>query len=207
MIVNGDGVIDMPEGTSSRYYSFTKLVAKGTIRTPEGEILEVKGASWFDHQWGNFVSFFRPWDWFSFQMEDGTEYNLFHFRDALGFSGRTCINKLSPAAELEMSRKMTLSRDVWWKSPRSGDWFVTKWTLELPDLGERFVVSTPQEDQEMPRVGWWDVAPAYWEGTISIVRTDRDGKLIKGIGYAEHFPYSRPRFPLPGALQLGGAHN
>lgn len=193
MIVNGDGVIDMPEGTTSRYYSFTRMATTGTLTTADGRKIRLSGRSWFDHQWGNFIALFRPWDWFSFQMEDGSDYNLFHFRPGPGFAGRSHVNVLRPDGKLEVSRDLAIARLGWWKSPRSGKYYVTRWTLTSPGgRDETFEVTTPVEDQEMPRANLTDIPPAYWEGTIDVVRTCGDGTSTRGVGYAEHMPYRRP---------------
>ena len=194
MIVNGDGVIDMPEGSTSRYYSVTRLTTSGTLEFPGRELVNVNGRSWFDHQWGNFVVFFRPWDWFSLQMDDGSDYNLFHFRPALGFNGRTCVNVLRPDGKLEVSRDLGIERRAWWTSPASGGHFVTRWSLTSPSAGESFDVSTPVPDQEMPRTGGIDIPPAYWEGAIDVVRTRTGaGGITRGVGYCEHMPYRAER--------------
>jgi predicted secreted hydrolase len=213
MMVNGDGVIDMPEGTTSRYYSFTRMRTTGTLRGPTGSSVRLAGQSWFDHQWGNFIALFKPWDWFSFQMEDGSDYNLFHFRQGRRTSrgelpeiradeagrrslrsraGRSCVNVLRQNGQLQVDRRLAVHRKRWWKSPRTGDLYVTGWTLDVPATGERFEVATPVEDQEMARLAWHDVPPGYWEGAIDVVRHNPDGTVTRGLGYAEQFPY-RPR--------------
>lgn len=192
MKINGNAIIDMPEGGSSWYYSVTRSATKGTIEKADGTKIEVSGTSWFDHQWGTFIVLFGPWDWFSFQMDDGTDYNLFHFREDFPIKVPDSINRLSADERFFSSTKMTLQRKDWWKSPRTGDYFVTRWILELPDTKEKFEVTTPLADQEMPRTSWKDFPPAYWEGVIEIKRLEADGRVTRGLGYCEHMPYSRP---------------
>lgn len=189
--INGDGVIDMPEGTTSRYYSRTLLATRGSL-TRGAERFEVSGQSWFDHQWGNFVSLLRPWDWFCIQMDDGTAYNLFSFREGWWHSQRADVNVLEPSEAHHVSKGLVVERDAWWQSPKSGKWYVSDWTLRLPQRGEVLKVTTTQANQEMPRVGWYDFAPSYWEGRMTVTRTKADGSVDHGVSYCEHFPYSRP---------------
>lgn len=189
MIVNGDGIIKMPEGGLSRYYSRTRMATRGRIVAPDGQATAVTGRSWFDHQWGNFIVLFRPWDWFSFQMEDGSDYNLFSFREHTGHASYACTNTLSSRGALGVGTQMALTRDAWWTSPRTGNRFVTGWTIGLADRGETFRVTTPLADQEMPRAGPQDIPPHYWEGTVTVERRDATGRVTRGIGYCEHMPY------------------
>jgi predicted secreted hydrolase len=188
MSINGDGVIDMPEGTTSRYYSFTRLRTTGTVQTARGTV-SLTGQSWYDHQWGNFIVFFRPWDWFSFQMEDGTDYNLFSFRKSVFGREYNCVNRLSPVGTLGVENRMGLERRSWWKSPHTGDRYVMNWMVKLPGTNETFDVSTPLEDQEMYRSSWYDFPLPYWEGTIDVLRHNPDGTTTRGVGYCEHMPY------------------
>jgi len=195
MMVNGNGVIKMPEGGTSKYYSFTRMRTTGTIETAGGAQSTVTGLSWFDHQWGNFVVLLRPWDWFAFQMEDGTDYNLFSFRAVLGYQTRACANALKPDGSLQVSNRMQLARTAWWKSPRTGDNFVTAWKVTIPDRNEVFDVTTPAPDQEMHRVGLTDLPPPYWEGTVNVIRHNADGSVTRGVGYSEHMPYKKQEDP------------
>lgn len=188
MPVNGDGVIDMPEGTTSRYYSLSRLTTTGTLTDATGNHA-ITGQSWFDHQWGNFIALFRPWDWFCLQLEDGTDYNIFHFRDALGFPGRTCVTRLDARGRLTFTQDVSLARRAFWTSPRTGDRFVTRWDVELRGLGERVTLTAQADDQEMPRRGWWDFPPAYWEGAMDVTVTRPDAPARRGVGFCEHFPH------------------
>ena len=65
------------EGKASCYVSFPRLRVDGEI---DGQT--VQGTAWMDHEW--FTHQLDPgqvgWDWFSVQLEDGTEYMLFQLR-------------------------------------------------------------------------------------------------------------------------------
>src|SRR5258708_35738601 len=81
--LHGDnGVIPFgPLGTSD-YYSWTSLLASGTI-LDHGVPVKVTGLSWVDHQWGafNFASG-AGWDWFSVQLAGGRQYMLYFIRNS-----------------------------------------------------------------------------------------------------------------------------
>lgn len=192
LLINGNGIIDMPEGTTSRYYSFTRLKTTGTLTRKGASPVPVEGLSWFDHQWGNFIAFFRPWDWFCFQMDDGTDYNLFGFRKTWPFSERAHVNVLDSQGHTWVGKELQIARLTWWQSPKTEDYYVVKWRLRIPDRDETFTVSATIPAQEMPRTGWRDIAPAYWEGSVEAERRGPGGELTGGIGYSEHWPYGQP---------------
>lgn len=190
MNVNGNGLIDMPEGTTSRYYSRTSLAATGSV-SQDGQVHPVTGSVWFDHQWGNFWAMFRPWDWFCVQMEDGTRYNLFSFRKVRWHEEETYVNVLRPDGELETYRNLVIHRDRWWRSPHTKKHYVVDWTLDFPERQEKMVIRSTLDDQEMYRVNWRDVPPTYWEGSLVVERTNADGSITHGRSYGEHFPYKK----------------
>lgn len=78
----GTGVIRQSFAGTSHYYSDTRMRATGTIRVG-GKPVAVTGDSWFDHQWGDYESDPRAfnWNWFSCRFDDGTELMLYEFRD------------------------------------------------------------------------------------------------------------------------------
>ena len=125
-------------------------------------------------------------------MMDGTAYNLFSFREGWWHAQRADVNVLSPTEGHEFSKGLEVQRDAWWKSPESGLWYVTDWTIRIPQRGEVLKITTTQANQEMPRVGWYDFAPNYWEGRMTVTRTKADGSVDHGLSYCEHFPYSKP---------------
>ncbi len=61
-------------GNASYYYSLTRLATEGTVAVG-GQTYQVQGASWMDHEFS--TSALGPeqvgWDWFSLQLDDGTE--------------------------------------------------------------------------------------------------------------------------------------
>lgn len=190
LIINGNGIIDMPEGIDSYYYSMTRLKTSGTL-VIDGQSVPVTGQSWMDHQWGHFVAMRIGWDWFSFQMEDGSEYNLFGFRKRNGEKLKRYVNAYTPGNKALHSQDFRIERLQWWKSPKTGRNYVTKWRVTLPQTQEVFEVEAVQPDQEVAATKIYDIAPTYWEGRSRIVKVRPDGTRVNGVGYTEHFDYTR----------------
>jgi predicted secreted hydrolase len=188
LMINGNGLIDMPEGIDSYYYSLTRLKTEGSI-SEGSKVSNVKGTSWMDHQWGNFYVLRTGWDWFSFQMDDGTDYNLFSFRSRKDQTLKQFVNVTDAQSKASVGSKMNLKRLSWWNSFNTSDLYVNKWEVSLPERNEKFIVQAQVDNQEVYPTKPYDIAPTYWEGTCNITKIMPDGKEIKGMGYIEHFPY------------------
>ena len=75
-----NGIIPMSLSGESYYYSRTRMTATGSVKI--GKKSEtVKGIVWFDHQWGDFLTGKLAWDWFSLQLDDGSDIMIYHLRD------------------------------------------------------------------------------------------------------------------------------
>jgi predicted secreted hydrolase len=190
MLSNGNGKIDMPEGGLSYYYSLTRLHTVGWI-TAGKETYQVSGNSWLDHQWGNFYVRKKSWDWFSFQMDDSTDYNLYSFRDRNDKIARQYINVLDSSGQLYNSDRMLIKKTRMWKNVRTGRRYVTGWELILPERKDTFIVKARKEDQELFDMQGRDFFPSYWEGSCIVEKRSAGGKRVFGRGFSEHYPYSR----------------
>ena len=90
------------EGKASYYVSFPLLAVNGTLNGAS-----VTGTAWMDHEW--FTHQLDPdqrgWDWFSIQLENGTELMLFQLRRTDGsidpFSSGTYIAPRRPRGPSE----------------------------------------------------------------------------------------------------------
>lgn len=78
----GTGLIRQSLAGTSAYYSATRMAARGAVRRA-GRRIPFTGTAWLDHQWGDFASDRRAfdWDWFSCRFDDRTELMLYRFRD------------------------------------------------------------------------------------------------------------------------------
>ena len=188
--IDHDGVIDMPEGIDSYYYSLTRNDHVGTL-TIAGKSFKVTGQSWMDHQWGNFYCLKWRWDWFALQMSDGSEYCIYRSRtprDVVDECGAS-IRLADGSRDYSNNAKMEVLQ--WWESPKTGNHYATKWRLILPHRNESFLVEAVLVPQELPPQWFLDKLPPYWEGRCRVVR-EQDG--VEGVAYCEQFPYNGPSF-------------
>ncbi len=188
MLVNGDGKIDMPEGGESFYYSLTRLKTKGVVSI-DGTPMPVTGSSWMDHQWGNFYVMDKGWDWFSFQMEDSTEYNLYSFRNSRGRTLKQFVNVLNDQSKISSYREMKILRSSWWENKVTSNKYITAWKLILPGRRDTFFVDANMNNQEIYARKRSDFFPSYWEGRCTVIKKTADGRIVRGQGFAEHFPF------------------
>jgi predicted secreted hydrolase len=190
-VLHNGGYIEYGPPGGSYYYSRTRLRVAGELAQPDGEPMPVSGIAWMDHQWGNFVvASAGGWDWYSLQLDDGTELMLYVLR---GPSGETTgvygsqvladgsVPDLAPGSvQAEATGR--------WTSPHTGGTYPSGWLLSLPG-GERLDVRPQLQDQELwfPSTASGFGAMAYWEGTVS-VSGDRTG-----VGYVELTGYAQER--------------
>ncbi|MBK5270580.1 MAG: hypothetical protein JJE22_06160 [Bacteroidia bacterium] len=187
LLINGNGLIDM-EGGKSFYYSLTRLRTSGNLEIG-GCSMPVTGNSWMDHQWGNFHVLNRGWDWFSFQMEDSTEYNLYSFRNKRNKTLKQFVNILDKQNRRTSIPEMSISRMNWWNNKETSNRYTTSWEIILPVRNDTFIVSVKMMNQELFASKTFDFLPSYWEGACTVVKKTANGGTVRGLGYAEQFPY------------------
>ncbi len=198
----GDGYTDYPAPYAGYTYydSRSRLRASGTLKIA-GVTHPVSGEVWMDQQWGQPLQTAPPtilgptietdygWDWFQVQLDSGDELMLFILR-AKGkeiLAGGTWIGQDCAYESLD-----TTAFDVTalssWKSPHTGKTYPQNWQIALPKKGITFTATAVVADQEVykhqsnPLLA--SLAPAYWEGKVSVVGTGPSGK-VSGRGYAE----------------------
>ena len=175
-------------GNASIYYSMTRLGSSGTLRIGDQKF-EVKGQSWMDHEFGS--SFLEPgqlgWDWFSLQLDDGSDLMLFQIRQALGVPAMSgTLVKPDGTVEVLTQDQFKLRPSDPWKSPATGAPYPLKWKISLPRQHLELQVTTPLSNQEMisPKAG-----PSYWEGAV-VAEGMLNDQPIHGQGYLEMTGYS-----------------
>jgi predicted secreted hydrolase len=179
------------EGQASYYYSFTRVQVSGAI-TFEGVTHHVKGLAWMDHEFGSSILFQDQagWNWFSLQLENGTELMLFHLRKKDGTAERplgTFVPETGTPVDLQGQRIVLTPGDVW-KSPHTGARYPLNWTVEIPAEHLTLEVTPLVPDQEL--TGRRGPAVAYWEGAVT-VKGWRNGAPVRGRGYVELTGYAR----------------
>ncbi|HJQ24980.1 MAG TPA: lipocalin-like domain-containing protein [Blastocatellia bacterium] len=178
-------------GNASHYYSLTRLETAGRMIVG-GQVFEVNGASWMDHEFG--TSFLEEeesgWDWFSVQLDDGRELMLFEIRRRDGQidprSSGTLVDRDGRATHIRFGEFTLTSSDVW-RSPVSGAEYPTAWTLDLPRFQLRLATRAAFAEQEMRTAESTGVT--YWEGSINVTGT-AEGRPVAGRGYLEMTGYA-----------------
>ncbi|HEY3523539.1 MAG TPA: lipocalin family protein, partial [Candidatus Limnocylindrales bacterium] len=186
-----DGWIDVGPAGSSYYYSRTREPTRGTLML-DGDRVPVTGISWFDHQWGDFISVGGGgWDWFAVNLDDGTDLTLSLVRAADGtfpLVYGTLIPRGKPAEHLAAT-EFSVETTGHWTSPRTGAVYPAGWRIWLPREDLTIVLDPTVASQEL------DTRPTtgvvYWEGSQAVtvvrdgVRRERAGDAyVELTGYA-----------------------
>jgi predicted secreted hydrolase len=193
LVIHGhDGVSQKAEGEgrASHYYSFTRLSSEGVLRKGNEQI-PVSGLSWFDHEWATneLAANQAGWDWFSLQLDDGSDLMLFQLRTKGGGrdpnSAGTFVDAKGVATPLA-EEDFTLDPVETWSSPESGGRYPIAWRIAIPRLQVRLEVRSALKDQELR------LKPIiYWEGAIRAQGAHGE-RAVKGHGYLEMTGYAGP---------------
>jgi predicted secreted hydrolase len=193
-VIHGvDGISQKSEGAghASHYFSQTRLNTQGTL-TVQGVAYKVDGLAWMDHEFftEQMAANLNGWDWFSLQLDDGSELMLYRMRRKDGtadpYSSGTYVDPTG--------RFKHLTRDAFelvpgklWTSPASGGRYPIAWTIRIPSLKLDLVLGTRLADQEL--AGKSKASPVYWEGAIEVAG-EKQGKAVTGAGYLEMTGYA-----------------
>jgi predicted secreted hydrolase len=169
-------------GNASYYYSMPRLATSGTVRV-DGVRHRVQGLSWLDREWS--TSALGPgqagWDWFSLQLNDGSDLMYYRLRRKDGSSDPHSRG----LAQQPDGTRVDLHPDSvhiqplgWWTSP-SGARYPTAWSLRVPALDRDLTVRALIPEQ------WMDLTVRYWEGAVEA----RDQHGPAGYGYLEMTGY------------------
>lgn len=174
-------------GNASYYYSYPRLSARGTV-TVDGESIPVTGLAWMDREWSTsaLAEGQEGWDWFSLQLDDGSELMVYQIRRSDG----------SPSLESEgvwiapdgaptrlAAGAYTLEPTATWTSPVDGAEYPSGWRIDVPELDMELEVEPVLADQEL------NVTFRYWEGAVD-VDGRRASEEISGRGYVELTGYA-----------------
>jgi predicted secreted hydrolase len=175
-------------GNASYYYSLTRLETEGTVQKGS-ERFQVSGTSWMDHEYSTSAlsSGQVGWDWFSIQLDDGSELMVFQIRREDG-----TIDPFSSGAFIAADGSTTpLGKDDFkiivegtWQSPHTSADYPSRWKLSLPALDLTLNLTPHLADQEL------NVSYSYWEGAVQ-VSGQRAGKAVNGNGYVELTGYAQ----------------
>ena len=191
---DGDGYIDYGNGTASYYYSWTRMDVTGALDLGQGW-QRVSGEAWMDHQWGDFATYQEGgWDWFSVQLEDGTDVMLYLIRGADGNTLRVDGSIVSRDGEFSVLGEgdFAITADGQWASPGTGTRYPSGWNITILEDELEMKITPSLLDQELDTRATTGVI--YWEGEAVVAATHR-GRPVAGYGYTELTGYA-PYEPL-----------
>ena len=174
-------------GNASTYYSLTRLASNGTVRVGE-TAYKVDGLSWMDHEFSTSAlgAELVGWDWFSIQLDDGSELMVYQFQREDGtadpFSSGTYVDAAGKPTQLGHQDFAVTVNDTW-RSPHSGATYPAQWTVTVPSEYLILEVTPYLADQEL------DASFIYWEGAVKIAG-EHAGSAMSGNGYVELTGYA-----------------
>lgn len=194
-ILNGhasDGVSFKDHGEASRYFSYTRMTAEGTI-TIGKQVEKVVGTSWMDREFGTWTTTEnqKGWDWFSFQFDDETELMVYHIRDEFdcpsSFSSGSFIDREGNRTHLARE-DFELTPTGYWKSPATDAVYPSGWRVRVAKFEIDVTVTPVLKNQELDTRGTTMVI--YWEGAC-VAEGTRGANRLTGRAYVELVGYDR----------------
>lgn len=176
----GTGYISVA-GRESYYYSLTDLRVTGFV-TINGKHIAVEGKAWMDHQWADVPYARDRWNWFSLQLNDGTDLMCVEYTSDGKKSYLVDTIRANGTTEHGTELIMTPGTEVW-KSPKTHAVYPLSWEIAIPETDTRFNVRAAIPDQELLLVGM-----NYWEGPVDVSGSIGD-KKVSGVGFMELVGY------------------
>jgi predicted secreted hydrolase len=178
---------------SSYYYSRPQLVTEGRVRYAKQEqALEVRGTSWFDHEWSSEILAEGAigWDWLGLNMLDGSALTIFRIRNSNSEKQGVDIHhyaawRSSQGETRNFTPRFEALRK--WTSKRTGATYPVSWQIMLGDI--KLLIEPLMDDQELD--GRRSTGTVYWEGAVTVKEVSSQAKLI-GRGYLELTGYHQP---------------
>lgn len=188
-VLHDGGLVSFGAAGDSYYYSRTRMEVAGAI-VDHGEPISVRGLAWCDRQWGNFLVLGGGWDWFSIQLEDGSDVMLNVIRDDQGITRLAYGTYVEPSGTYRhlSAADFEVTATGAWTSPRSGARYPMGWRARLHDPAMDVAIAPVLEDQELDTLR--STNTVYWEGANDVAGTV-NGRPIRGQAYVELTGYGR----------------
>ena len=186
-VLHGGGLVTFGPAGDSYYYSRTRMSLSGTIED-HGQPIAVHGQAWFDKQWGNFLVMGGGWDWFSIQLDDGTDVMLNLIRDRQGTVQLAYGTYVMPDGSFRNldGNQFAVAALGSWTSPHTGITYPSGWRASIRDAALDLTLQPVIPDQELDTHE--STGLIYWEGAQAVTGT-LDGRPIAGKGYVELVGY------------------
>jgi len=172
-------------GNASYYYSFPRMKTQGKLSVA-GQTMAVTGLAWLDREWGTSMLADNQagWDWFSLQLNDGSELMFYRLRRQDGTVEPASAGMLiGPDGQARPLAKDEIGIEslAFWDSPGGGR-YPARWKLTVKPTGQILDVRPVLADQEFRHDA------RYWEGAVD-VSDPATGQGI-GRGYVELTGYA-----------------
>jgi predicted secreted hydrolase len=177
------GTISLGPLGPAHYYSWTSLATSGTM-VDHGVSLRVTGRSWMDHEWSNTLSGAAGWDWFSVQLDNGTQYMLQFIRTKrAGIVAASGTRVRAAGVDYLTKGRIGEQASGSWTSPVTGYTYARHWRLRVPGGDLEVAPLLADQEVDLRKVQ----GTVYWEGDCVITGTI-GGKPVTGVGYTEINP-------------------
>jgi predicted secreted hydrolase len=189
---NGVSKKGSDEGNASHYFSYTRMKTEGRVFI-NGKSYQVHGLSWMDHEFSSnqLNSELAGWDWFSFQLNEGSEVMLYQLRKKDGsidaFSSGSLIDSKNKSKHLQL-KDFTVTVKDYWSSKKTSIRYPAAWLVTLPEENTRLTVTPDMKDQELS--GLRSISGSYWEGSVTVKGTHQ-GQPVEGKGFVELVGYGK----------------
>ena len=198
-VIHDEGGVSQKSGSNgyaSHYYSLSRLKASGMIEV-DGHSYDVAGLAWMDHEFGS--HFLEPgetgWDWFSIQLDDGSDLMLLQIRRSDGsvdpHSSGTLVGLDGTRTHLSFGQ-FSLSAQQQWRSDKSDSVYPVGWHIEVPGEGLSLDERPAIQDQELRATESTGII--YWEGAMRVSGRSRE-RQVHGSGYLEMTGYAGAGLP------------
>ncbi len=181
------------KGQASYYTSFTDLKTSGSIRTGfSNSLIQVKGTSWFDHEFGSaqLAQDQEGWDWFGLHLADGRDlmiYLLRHTDKSMNpESAGTLVEPDGRFHRLSLSDMSVTVLDSW-KSKKTKTIYPSTWRITVPAKQIEMMLTPLIANQELDTSKTTGII--YWEGAVAGQGMSR-GKPTSCEGYVELTGYA-----------------
>jgi predicted secreted hydrolase len=149
-----------------------------------GVSLRVTGRSWMDHEWSNTLSGAAGWDWFSVQLDNGTQYMLQFIRTKrAGIVAASGTRARAAGVDYLTKGRIGEQASGSWTSPVTGYTYARHWRLRVPGGDLEVAPLLADQEVDLRKVQ----GTVYWEGDCVITGTI-GGKPVTGVGYTEINP-------------------
>ncbi len=171
VLLNGEnGVSFKDEGEASRYFSYTRMLVEGDLSI-DGKAEHFAGTAWMDREFGTWAPTEnqKGWDWFSMQLDNGSELMVYQLRNSLGEPSRFSTGRFhSTDGKVTKlgSDQFRIEPVSTWTSPGTGAEYPSGWKVVVPELDLELEVTPTLKDQELDTRGTTMIV--YWEGACDV---------------------------------------